>query len=628
MKEALFAIGLLVLLIGSVGAAPAIYGHASIYAPAVILSSNQGSLTIISVNVSVGNGSIAINGPKSVANSTFDSAKEAVACTAKQLGINSSKYNFTYFISNASEVSGPSGGAALTLLAISALTHRPLNGNFTITGTISGNCSIGQIGGVYDKAGIAKKRGLEFMLVPYAANQSMENELYYLVQQHFGIPLIEVTNITQAEDYAFNGLAGVQNISKISVKYNPYTSLWYNITALPNASLTCSNNCNNEGFNELTNFTVRLDESSIQRLYNENGFAGLAENFTRALNISKGILHKGYLYTGDDFAFLNYVDSSYFGNSNTSISKGYYKILSIENYCKSLIPPQINNNNYEYVIEGEMRQAWGEYVINQTISNYNESAVDTDQVLDMLYLAGEANGWCSAAGNLYNYSSNINGTPMQFSQNLKSYARSLIYKAINEGQSMYLDVAINAYNQSNYTTAILSADYAIMYGSKSPYFVSNNSIYQKVMAIASNATYGAWATQFANQALFYAYESEISTNSTKAAYTNEALTTALLASNISASTREIAKSLEPFTPSLTYNNSQIQQYINNLSNQISSQNIEYLQEFWHIFMILSAIIIIEAVSIVILLYLLKEKIRETTKLSNNRLNRLLNKKKR
>ena len=63
-------------------------------------------------------------------------------------------------------------------------------------------------------------------------------------------------------------------------------------------------------------------------------------------------------------------------------------------------------------------------------------------------------------------------------------------------------------------------------------------------ALAANSTYGVWATEFSKEALFYVYESSHSSNSTRAQfYSDQAYTSAMLASQLSNDTRSIYQSL-------------------------------------------------------------------------------------
>jgi hypothetical protein len=63
-------------------------------------------------------------------------------------------------------VDGPSAGALLTLLAISAIEKKPLREDVTLTGTIDENGNIGAIGGIPEKARAAKDAGKALLLLP------------------------------------------------------------------------------------------------------------------------------------------------------------------------------------------------------------------------------------------------------------------------------------------------------------------------------------------------------------------------------------------------------------------------------------------------------------------------------
>ncbi|MEM3227446.1 MAG: S16 family serine protease, partial [Candidatus Micrarchaeaceae archaeon] len=183
--------------------AQTLVGSAQMHAPAVITSNNTGVLTLIHLSVYRGNGTVNVSGPEEVGASTVDSAITAAKYAAEYLGLDFYNYSFNYTIlnSNSVNVSGPSAGGVMTVLAISALTGRHLPNDFTMTGTISSNGSIGLIGGVYDKASAAKAGGMKFILVPATQKSSSEEMLYALVQDEFGLPLVQVANVSEALQY-------------------------------------------------------------------------------------------------------------------------------------------------------------------------------------------------------------------------------------------------------------------------------------------------------------------------------------------------------------------------------------------------------------------------------------------
>jgi len=84
-------------------------------------------------------------------------------------GLNPRRTDLMYNIdtpSNVSLVGGPSAGAAMTIATIAALKHEAPRSDAAITGSISPDGSIGQVGGVYEKAKAAKARGISLLLVP------------------------------------------------------------------------------------------------------------------------------------------------------------------------------------------------------------------------------------------------------------------------------------------------------------------------------------------------------------------------------------------------------------------------------------------------------------------------------
>lgn len=125
--------------------------------------------------------------------------------------------------SNASIVGGPSAGAAFTIATIAALKNVTLNNSILITGTINEDGSIGEVGGIYEKAEAAKKAGAKVLLVP--PGQATEIKLIpeercikkpgfifcettykrkeINISEKIGIDVKEVSNIYEAVKYFF-----------------------------------------------------------------------------------------------------------------------------------------------------------------------------------------------------------------------------------------------------------------------------------------------------------------------------------------------------------------------------------------------------------------------------------------
>ncbi|HII09721.1 TPA: hypothetical protein HA310_01235, partial [Candidatus Micrarchaeota archaeon] len=301
IRSSVLAIAVLLCLFAAfASSAPAFVGSAVIRAPAVLISNNTGSLTNITLVVTKGNGTVSVIGPQTVASSTLQSARTAAIYASNYTNHVFQNYNFTYDIMDVGDnVSGPSAGAAMTMLAVSALTNRRLRSDFTMTGTILSNGSIGQIGGVYDKTGAAKSAGVDLVLVPKVPQTSNEDELYLLVQTNFGIPLVQVANVSQAAHFAFNSsISGLNNETTYSFIAN------YNLARLPAASINCSASCNYSTFGALQNSTAALTREEVNMLASNPKFSSIAMQLGSVLNQSVEIANRGYLYVGADFAFL------------------------------------------------------------------------------------------------------------------------------------------------------------------------------------------------------------------------------------------------------------------------------------------------------------------------------------
>ena len=151
---------------------------------AVLQGENQGLVTLAQLNLTRGNGGVRFVGNGTVNQSTLVSAQVAAEYAAAYTGLNEQNYNFNYTLfTNGSSASGPSGGLAFALLAVSALQRRQLASNFAVTGTIAPDGTVGLIGGAYDKILAAAAGGASYVLVPSAPDSSSEALLYYLSQQ-------------------------------------------------------------------------------------------------------------------------------------------------------------------------------------------------------------------------------------------------------------------------------------------------------------------------------------------------------------------------------------------------------------------------------------------------------------
>jgi uncharacterized protein len=199
-----------------------VYSKAQINLVAVDQNGN-GITTGLVVEAKPGNGETLTNIDKLLFwTDTQQSIQTAKSVAENVTGISASNYDIIYSIeSNATVVGGPSAGAALTIATIAALKNETLRSDVVITGTVNNDGSIGQIGGVLEKAKAAKDVGAKVFLVPLGQGQQTylrpeENcttrgrfqfcETTYKtvtinIGKDAGIPVLEVGNVSEAYKY-------------------------------------------------------------------------------------------------------------------------------------------------------------------------------------------------------------------------------------------------------------------------------------------------------------------------------------------------------------------------------------------------------------------------------------------
>ena len=115
-----------------------------------------------------GSGKVAfITSSSLVGKDTQTTGNISLQVAQKKTGVTLSNNDLLFDIrANASEVDGPSAGAAMTLLVYSLLSEKQLQSNVAVTGTINNDGSIGMVGGVGPKSQAAAKAGIKLFLIP------------------------------------------------------------------------------------------------------------------------------------------------------------------------------------------------------------------------------------------------------------------------------------------------------------------------------------------------------------------------------------------------------------------------------------------------------------------------------
>lgn len=161
--------------------APAVFQPTDSTSPFVRQSGDErGALMNISVEIRPGKGRVLVQTTPLMGVVFQDAANTAVYLAESRTGRQLSSSDIIFSISAPEEVpgvDGPSAGALMTLLTISAIDNATLNDSITLTGTIDNEGHIGAIGGAVEKAQAAKEGGKTLFLIPEENSQLVTYEL-------------------------------------------------------------------------------------------------------------------------------------------------------------------------------------------------------------------------------------------------------------------------------------------------------------------------------------------------------------------------------------------------------------------------------------------------------------------
>lgn len=137
---------------------------------AVGSDTRQGLMGTVTVELKEGTGNVLVNTDPFLRRAGPDtqySIREAVEAAAafSQVNITGNDILISFEI-NGTVIGGPSAGAATIIATIAALEGKTVRLDCVLTGTIEEDGSIGQVGGVFDKAVAAEKHNFTRFLVP------------------------------------------------------------------------------------------------------------------------------------------------------------------------------------------------------------------------------------------------------------------------------------------------------------------------------------------------------------------------------------------------------------------------------------------------------------------------------
>jgi len=278
------------------------------------------------------------------------------------------------FHTNATLVEGSSAGGAMALATISALEGREIRDDLVMTGGIAENGDITMVGAILVKAHAARNQTL-FLVPPGGVNIVSQintvrekgdlvlNEVDAVVinltgyaDRHWGLNVIEVYNISHAEQIAFSR-AEPRNLRERNRTF-----------------VLAENEAGGGGFLLKTAVQFREEARLLAEAY--AGRDGRLKDVLENLEKSEKYAGMGYAYPGANYAFLARLNAKTVQDiaENVSWPERYRELK--ERAAGFELPESSDAESIPYLVAARERYAWAEYqikVMDNVPSELNES---------------------------------------------------------------------------------------------------------------------------------------------------------------------------------------------------------------------------------------------------------------
>lgn len=227
LSEQINALGLVSSGNGTTQAKPLLFVSERTIPIVAVNSDGVGEVDNLTVKLIPGNNNVLINTNPFLDTSLQYSVNKAVAVAKLNSNYGFDRdFIFDYRASKAQLIGGESAGAAATIATIAALENRTISKDAVITGTIESDGTIGEIGGVIEKAKAVADAGYKRFLVPkgqskvtYYERQISEEPTHYgftilntryvpktidlkdVAKKEWNLEIIEVSTIDDAQKY-------------------------------------------------------------------------------------------------------------------------------------------------------------------------------------------------------------------------------------------------------------------------------------------------------------------------------------------------------------------------------------------------------------------------------------------
>ncbi len=334
-------------------------------------------------------------------------------------------------------VSGPSGGAAFSLMAYSLLSGNALRNDTAITGAVMPDGTIIPVGGLYEKALSTKKAGRKYLLTPF---QTIDEQL--MLSKIKGLQIYEVGNVGEAADFFVDGVVPEQK--KMNLTPEPLPELQeYSGEDIP-------------AFGNITSEMIQDEEGASADI----GDAEVKKYFEERIAQQEELLSKKYYYSAANDAFLGYVLADSLANIDNPDVEA--KMAQVNSCIEQGKPVEPTYENYEWVMGADARMKRAE---NELAKFDNYEIGTKEENYYAIYELDYALAWCQAGSRMYAEAGEIGGTPigqLSLKEMVDEYiAISKNYTGIEDSENY--QNGLDLYEEGRYAGALHEIVYALSF---------------------------------------------------------------------------------------------------------------------------------------------------------------------
>jgi len=431
---------LLVLIITGTIFAACIPTERFLYVPAVA-NENRSEMVKIGVETKAGTGEVFVSVTPAVGFYTQESER-----TASDIAFAVAKKKecdvFLRVLSQdgVNQVDGPSAGAAITIMLISALRSEQLRNDFSITGTIEEDGTVGDVGGIPLKAEAVAKLGKKLFIVPTLSKGDLFGVL--LVKKYYNLTVIEAEDIEAAYNLA---LSNKMPDERLVLKPEPET-------AFNQANLS----------HPYTESFANVSKSLIEeaKSLTKNAELGYLANFESRLQSAISAYDKSQYYTAANIAFLLVIDNELAEYSPDKMRK---EIENVNSCLSSFKQKDLTIENFELIGPAQIRYLWAKKKLPPVPQQHDFVAAE----FSIYESALMAKSWCDAATQMNEYPQSGQETAFNaelispYAKDLLGYATKALKDSEDEDLKWHLEVAKDAYDTGLYVASTIDSNYVL-----------------------------------------------------------------------------------------------------------------------------------------------------------------------